>query len=58
LRTLEDKDIENILLESGYVTLVNKKDFKVKLPTVLNLYADFKVIPKFNLTLFLQQKNE
>jgi hypothetical protein len=32
------------------------KDFKVKLPTVLNLYADFKVIPKFNLTLFLQQK--
>jgi hypothetical protein len=51
------KDIETILLESGYVTLVNnKKDFKVKLPTVLNLYADFKVIPKFNLTLFLQQK--
>jgi hypothetical protein len=50
------KDIENILLESGYVTLVNNnKDFKVKLPTVLNLYADFKVIPKFNLTLFLQQ---
>jgi len=51
------KDIETILLESGYVTLVNnKKDFKVKLPTVLNLYADFKVIPKFNLTVFLQQK--
>jgi hypothetical protein len=51
------KDIETILLESGYVSLVNnKKDFKVKLPTVLNLYADFKVIPKFNLTLFLQQK--
>jgi hypothetical protein len=51
------KDIENILLESGYVTLINnKKDFKVKLPTVLNLYADFKVIPKVNLTLFLQQK--
>lgn len=51
------KDIENILLQSGYVTLVNdKKDFKVKLPTVLNLYADLKVIPKFNLTLFLQQK--
>ncbi len=51
------KDIENILLNSGYVTLVDdKKDFKVKLPTVLNLYADLKVIPKLNVTLFLQQK--
>jgi hypothetical protein len=33
-----------------------KKEFKVKLPTVLNLYADVKVISKLNVTLFLQQK--
>jgi hypothetical protein len=33
-----------------------KKEFKVKLPTVLNLYADIKVISKLNVTLFLQQK--
>jgi len=51
------KDIENIFLQSGYVTLTNDtKNFKVKLPTVLNLYADFNLIPKLNLTLFLQQK--
>jgi len=51
------KDVENILLQSGYVTLTNDtKNFKVKLPTVLNLYADFNLIPKLNLTLFLQQK--
>lgn len=52
------KDIENILLDSGYLnkTSAEKKDFKVKLPTVLNLYADLKVIPKLNVTVFLQQK--
>jgi len=33
-----------------------KKEFKVKLPTVLNLYADVKVISKLNVTLYLQQK--
>lgn len=33
-----------------------KNEFKVKLPTVLNLYADVKVISKLNVTLFLQQK--
>jgi hypothetical protein len=33
-----------------------KNEFKVKLPTVLNLYADIKVISKLNVTLFLQQK--
>lgn len=52
------KDIEKVLLESGYVntTSPEKKDFKVKLPTVLNLYADLAVIPKLNVTLFLKQK--
>ena len=51
------KDIENVLINKSYVTLDNsKKDFKVKLPTVFNLYADLKIISKFNLTLFMQQK--
>lgn len=51
------KDIEKVLLDSGYVTLDdNKKDFKVKLPTVFNLYADLKIVSKLNLTLFMQQK--
>ena len=51
------KDIENVLINSGYVSLDNsKKDFKVKLPTVFNLYADLKIISKLNLTLFMQQK--
>jgi hypothetical protein len=38
------------------MSLVKTKDFKVKLPTVLNLYADFKVIPKFNLTFLATKK--
>ena len=51
------KDIENVLINSGFVDLKNsKKDFKVKLPTVFNLYADLKIISKLNLTLFMQQK--
>lgn len=51
------KDIEQILLGSGYLTgTPQKKDFKVKLPTVLNLYADVKVVSKLNVTLFLQQR--
>jgi len=51
------KDIEKVLLDNGVLTLKDgQKDFKVKLPTVLNLYADVKIVPKVNLTLFLQQK--
>ena len=51
------KDIEQILLGSTYLKgTPQKKDFKVKLPTVLNLYADVKVVSKLNVTLFLQQK--
>lgn len=49
------KDIETAF-GSNLSVLENKKDFKVKLPTVLNLYADVKVISKLNVTLFLQQK--
>jgi len=51
------KDIENVLINEGVVSLENsQKDFKVKLPTVLNLYADVKIISKLNLTVFMQQK--
>ena len=51
------KEIEKKLLASGYlIGTPQKNDFKVKLPTVLNLYADLNVISKLNVTLFLQQK--
>ena len=48
---------DKILLDSGYLTTVNgKKDFAVKLPTVINIYADLKIISKFYASLFIQQK--
>ena len=51
------QDIEQLLIDNN---LLNKTpqntDFKVQLPTVLNLYADIKIIPKLNVTLFTQQK--
>lgn len=50
-------EVEQILLDSGYLTTVSgKKDFNVKLPTVFNVYADLKIIPKFYASLFIQQK--
>ena len=49
------KEIETAF--GSYLSVAKtKKEFKVKLPTVLNLYADVKVISKLNVTLFLQQK--
>ncbi len=51
------KDIENVLISSGYLTKKDQSgDITVKLPTVLNLYADVQILPKLNLTAFLQQK--
>jgi hypothetical protein len=51
------EEIEQILLGSGFLTKQNgTKDFKVSLPTTINLYADFKVIPKIFITGYLQQK--
>lgn len=51
------EEVEQILLDSGYLTTVNgKKDFAVQLPTVFNAYADLKIIPKFYASLFIQQK--
>jgi hypothetical protein len=51
------EDIEQILLNSGFLNKApQNSDFKVQLPTVFNLYADIKIIPKVSLTLFTQQK--
>ena len=51
------KDVEKILLDSGYLTSKkSSKDFKVKLPTTFNVYADFKVYHKFYVTGQWQQK--
>jgi len=52
------KDIENVLLASGYLnkTSPEKTDFKIKLPTTFNAYADVNIIPKLNATVFLRQK--
>ncbi|WP_264521748.1 hypothetical protein [Flavobacterium sp. N1994] len=50
-------DVEQILLSKGYLTKSpEKKEFKVNLPTVLTLYADFKIVPKVYVTGYLQQK--
>jgi hypothetical protein len=51
------EEIEQILLDSGFLTKQDgKKDFKVSLPTTINLYADFKVVSKIFVTGYLQQK--
>lgn len=50
-------EVEDILTDNGYLTQVrNKTDFKVKLPTTVNAYVDYKVVPKIFITAFLQQK--
>ena len=51
------RDIEQILLDSGYLTSTTQNnDFKVKLPAVLNVYADLKIIPTLYASAFWQQK--
>lgn len=51
------QEIETILLNSGYLTKeTSSKDFKVKLPTTITLYADVKVIPTLFVSGYLQQK--
>lgn len=50
-------DVEDILNSNGYLTETNgQNNFKVKLPTVLSTYADFRIIPKVYVTAYLQQK--
>ncbi len=42
---------------AGFFTQSNSTDeFKVKLPTVFNLYADYQIIKRVSLTAFIQQK--
>ncbi|MET0759819.1 MAG: hypothetical protein ABWZ56_05335, partial [Flavobacterium sp.] len=42
---------------SGYLTTTNsEKKFKVKLPTVFSAYADIKMVSRFFVTLYAQQK--
>lgn len=49
--------VAQILKDKGYLTeLPSKRTFKVKLPTTLSTYADFKIIPKIYVTAFLQRK--
>ena len=50
--------IEEILIKEGFLTKTDggNADFKVNLPAVFTGYADIKVISKFYLTLFTQQK--
>jgi hypothetical protein len=51
------QEVEQILVDSGFLTSTSSsEDFKVKLPTVLNAYADMQVIPTLYVSLFLQQK--
>jgi len=51
------QDIENVLDSSGFFTQSSSaEEFKVKLPTVLNVYADYAILPKVSITAFLQQK--
>ncbi|AWA30729.1 hypothetical protein HYN48_11895 [Flavobacterium magnum] len=51
-------DVEAVLLSHPEIFTETSEttDFKVKLPTVFNFYADYNIVPKLNLTLFLQQK--
>lgn len=51
------QEVEQILLDSGYLTAIrSNRDFKVRLPGVINAYADLKLIPTFYISLFVQQK--
>lgn len=51
------QEVEQILVDSGFLTSTStSNDFKVKLPAVLNAYADLRVVPSLYVSLFLQQK--
>lgn len=51
------QQIETILKNQGYLNIVpQKKDFKVKLPTVFSAYADVKIVSKLFITGYIQQK--
>lgn len=51
-------EVEQILSDRGYLNISSpsERKFKVKLPTSLCTYADFKIVPKVYVTAYLQQK--
>lgn len=51
------QDVEAILDNSGFFTKSSSSaEFKVKLPAVFNLYADYSIVKRFSITGFIQQK--
>jgi len=51
------QQVETILKNQGYLNIApQKKDFKVKLPTVFSAYADVKIVSKLFITGYIQQK--
>lgn len=51
------KDIEQLLINEGYLTKESSNgDFKVKLPAVINLYADYRIHNKWYVSAYTQQK--
>jgi hypothetical protein len=52
------EDVEQILLDSGYLNKTDKKatDFRVSLPTVLNAYADVRIIKNLFVTALTQHR--
>lgn len=51
------QDAETFLLNSGYLTKnKSNEEIKVKLPTVFSAYLDLKVVSKFFVSIYTQQK--
>jgi len=52
------EDVEQKLIQSGYLTkkVDEQKNFRVNLPTVINLYADVQLLSWFALSGYMQQK--
>lgn len=51
-------EVEEVLFNNNYLDInnQNKTDFRVNLPTLLTMYADFKIVSKVFVTGYLQQK--
>ncbi len=51
-------EVEDVLFNNNYLNInnQNKTDFRVNLPTLLTMYADFKIVSKVFVTGYLQQK--
>ncbi len=51
-------EVEDVLFDNNYLDInnQNKTDFRVNLPTLLTMYADFKIVSKVFVTGYLQQK--